>query len=247
MPVKTESCIFCNGTPVTREDMVPRWILRRFERQFSTPSKVAVKSRSGPAYWESNGVERHTVRCVCATCNNGWMSEIELEAKPTLARMIQGESMTLNTQEQEAVAKWACLKTMIGAYAWGVHPIPDDWLAYFYREHLPPEGWFVLTAAYAGTMTQSFDSYRFGRGAAPTVANRKNILASILIGHLAISVRAIRDKIDLDVRTNLLRLWPSSSLGLRWPPGTLTDDTLPAFRQMGVKDGPHLLDPNNMA
>ena len=224
-----------------------------FERELVNKEvKAAVKARSGPTYWESEQSNRHTVKCVCKACNNGWMSEIELAAKPTMISMIRGESITLDTAEQEAVAKWACLKTMIGAYAWGVHPIPQDWLEYFYREHVPPDGWSVMTARYVGSMLQMFDSYRFGSLPATgvdtvsTVAKHKNILASLIIGNLAISVRAIRDEPDLNVRTNLLPLWPSSSLELLWPPGVITDDTLPSFRQMGVRDGPHLLEPTDM-
>ena len=221
-----------------------------FERDLVTKeTKAAVKGRSGTTRWESNKSNRHTVKCVCTSCNNGWMSEIEKAAKPTLTYMIRGESITLDTAQQEAVARWACLKTMIGAYAWGVNPIPDDWLEYFYREHLPPDGWVILTARYVGSMLQMFDSYRFGQrpassdDAVSTGAKHKNILASLIIGNLAIGVRAIRDDIDLSVRTNLLPLWPSSTLELLWPPGIITDATLPNLRQMGVGDGPTLLEP----
>lgn len=249
--MKTSACIFCKGTPVTREDMISRWILRMFEGELiAKESKIAVKGRSGTTSWESSRAGRHTVKCVCASCNGGWMSDIEQDAKPALASMIRGESITLDKVQQEAVATWACLKTMIGAYAWGIHPIPDDWLEYFYHEHLPPGGWIIMTARYIGSMLQMFDSYRFGAHPASgdeavlADAEHQNILASLIIGNLAISVRATRDEIDLNVRTSLLPLWPSSSLELLWPPAALiTDANLGNFRQMGVKTGPTLLEP----
>jgi hypothetical protein len=176
------------------------------------------------------------------------MSDIEQAAKPTLERMIRGEGITLSAGQQEAIASWACLKTMVGAYAWGTNPIPRDWLDYFYREHLPPHGWNILTARYDGSMLQLFDSYRFGRETPPAIAagaRHKNILASLVVGHLAVSVRALRDEINLNIRTSLLPVWPRSRLDLRWPPGVITDATLTNFRKMGLEEGNPPLDPNN--
>jgi hypothetical protein len=49
----------------------------------------------------------HTVRCVCADCNNGWMSELEDEVKPVLTPLLKNHRTTLTRDDQILLATWA--------------------------------------------------------------------------------------------------------------------------------------------
>ena len=248
--MKTSSCIFCGKTPVTKEDLFSKWILRLLAREFDTVKcrKGSSSRSSADAYWESDQPNRTVVKCVCRPCNNGWMSELERAAKPTLASLILGEGVALDTEMQETIAKWATLKAMIGAYSWGTHPIPADWLAHFYREHRPPNGWHVTTTRYIGKNLQILDSHRVTLHFAssdqsiPTSTENKAILTTLIVGYFAVNIWAIRERTPLNVRSFIVKLWPTSPLALLWPPDVQITDgrTLNNFRRMGFEPGPKL-------
>ena len=50
---------------------------------------------------------------VCSTCNNGWMSELETEAKPTLGPIVQDLSIQLDLEDQTKIARWAFKTTIV--------------------------------------------------------------------------------------------------------------------------------------
>lgn len=51
-----------------------------------------------------------SVKVVCHTCNNTWMSRLETEAQPVLTAMVLGRRINLSSPQQIVVAQW-CLKT----------------------------------------------------------------------------------------------------------------------------------------
>jgi len=53
-----------------------------------------------------------TTGAVCASCNNGWMSDLEGRAKPMLETMLEGRGRALHQEGQRTLAAWA-LKTAI--------------------------------------------------------------------------------------------------------------------------------------
>jgi hypothetical protein len=72
-----------------------------------------------------------TVKAVCGPCNNGFMNEIEAEARPYLSTMIRGNlSMPLAAEAANAVATWA-VKTSLMAQLTGSEPAA---LAQVYRD-----------------------------------------------------------------------------------------------------------------
>jgi hypothetical protein len=52
------------------------------------------------------------VRVVCSNCNNGWMSQIQKNAKPHLIPLFKGESVWLDKKTQAAIATWAMMSTI---------------------------------------------------------------------------------------------------------------------------------------
>ena len=62
--------------------------------------------------WKQSSLDRHC-RCVCAACNNGWMSEIESRTKSILGNLIAGKSIEWNSRNQRRLAVWVCLRMYI--------------------------------------------------------------------------------------------------------------------------------------
>jgi hypothetical protein len=48
-----------------------------------------------------------TVNCVCSTCNQKWMHRLEDRVAPFLKPMFDGNTVTLNRQQQHHLARWA--------------------------------------------------------------------------------------------------------------------------------------------
>ena len=72
------------------------------------------------------------VRAVCASCNGGWMSAIEAEAKPLLERLMRAEGGPLTAENQTTLAAWALLK----ACAFGELSPENRVVPTAHREHL---------------------------------------------------------------------------------------------------------------
>jgi hypothetical protein len=75
-----ELCIFCGNPADSREDLFPRWILRRVD------TRQPLYRRLGDAPPEITEDQEVRVLCACETCNNTWMSGMETTSKNSWAR-----------------------------------------------------------------------------------------------------------------------------------------------------------------
>jgi len=102
------TCIFCGGPARSREDAWPQWLVKLVtrgrqgvtSRQFGTDQTREWKSTRRPV----------VVRRVCSTCNSGWMSRLEMRAKPTIGKLVRRQRVDINAATQLAIAEW-CVKT----------------------------------------------------------------------------------------------------------------------------------------
>ena len=118
------SCVFCGGLPLTREHVYPQW-LRQFSGpqsfisregayQPSTPEAV-VRQNVHSKYVEvleqrgakTPNLHEVTVKAVCSTCNNGWMSTLEGEVRPILKKLADHTSLVLDRKHKTRLAAWA--------------------------------------------------------------------------------------------------------------------------------------------
>ena len=53
------------------------------------------------------------VRCVCITCNGGWMSDLESENIPVIGRLMENAATLLDAAQQTSLALWAMMKAMV--------------------------------------------------------------------------------------------------------------------------------------
>jgi hypothetical protein len=150
-------CIFCGGTPVTNEHLFPVWLRPLLAALKPLPSDAAHIVRL-LGYRGKDGVPTDSwvmdvpdikTKVVCATCNGGWMSTIEANAKPVLGPLILGRPSTLDTGSQACIAQWIALKAIIEQNA-RPEPPPAEWLAPYNKERRPPATWYMRVGKYVG-------------------------------------------------------------------------------------------------
>ena len=116
----TTQCMFCERDATRRgEHLFSNWMAEYID--FRPPNHTASVLRGASGLKVEVGLKGgplHTLRVphVCATCNNGWMSRLEMQAKPALVSLMQHKEISLNKQDQTDIAKWAALKTMVGEF-----------------------------------------------------------------------------------------------------------------------------------
>lgn len=104
------SCVFCGAIPLTKEHVIAQWLraalgVTDFRVRYIQHTLETTRHHDGPAFLEQ-------VRVVCATCNNGWMNDLEESVRHFLPKLITGRLVLLNVAEQEALARWS-FKTML--------------------------------------------------------------------------------------------------------------------------------------
>jgi hypothetical protein len=141
------SCVFCDGPADSKEHAYPDWLTDVL------PGEGALKHARGDdpdtqRRWDAAGFDVQ-VRQVCRTCNNGWMSRLEVRAQELLTPLILGtRTGSLSVAEQKTIAAWAW-KT--GAMLALAHPnderyvTPPDY-GYFREHQRPPRGTYVWIA-----------------------------------------------------------------------------------------------------
>lgn len=84
-----------------------------------------------------------TVRRVCSDCNNGWMSDLEVAAKPLVLPWIDGSRTRLVYDQQQAIATWGIKTAMMIQYSplhkSGVVIPGSHYDALFERKTSPPD------------------------------------------------------------------------------------------------------------
>jgi hypothetical protein len=95
---------------------------------------------------------RMTVKAVCEDCNNGWMSDLESEAREFLRPMIEGRGRALHQRGQTTLAAWAFLTALMFSYTSGREQglVAQAQVDEFYSRRVPPENTRIWLTAFAG-------------------------------------------------------------------------------------------------
>lgn len=227
-----DACIFCGTHPVTREDVVPKWLGDRLNE---APLYLGPKPRrlgqvrgslGGPKnMWPSEKVAV-IARCVCGRCNNGWMNDVEDEASSVFGSLWTGRMAILGPSKIQSIAVWATLKSVLFRYTSSpVKPVDRRWLSALYTERAPPRaGCFVWLSGYKGRQpffyeaTESFHAQP-GR---PIV---KGFVTTMAFGNTVVQVLLVHqgEPRNLDP-TGAVRVWPLPRDAVTWPLGFGYDD-----------------------
>lgn len=115
-------CIFCEKQPpevqISKEHLFADWLRQYIPREMTEhrtrtalvhtnePDKVSIQKRTGDPH-------SRRLRCVCTTCNEGWMSRLQEQAKPFLVPLITGVDTPLHRRAQRTLAAWIAMTIMV--------------------------------------------------------------------------------------------------------------------------------------
>ena len=100
-------CIFCTNPANSKEDMFPQWILRRVK----TGEPMVHRKPNRPVKISQSSKVR--LKCVCATCNNGWMSALEQKCIPLIGALLEDIELWRDEEYQNLLSRWAVKTAMI--------------------------------------------------------------------------------------------------------------------------------------
>ena len=143
-------CIFCGKPGVTKEHVWPAWLLPYLPRDavnhelldethYRTHVERAVRRHAGAPH-------SGTLRIVCRSCNNGWMSILQNEAKPILLPLVLGEPRTLFRKDQTILAAWMSMFAMVAEFRSKTErrvAVTPDQRRYLMDHRHPPAHWKI--------------------------------------------------------------------------------------------------------
>jgi hypothetical protein len=114
-------CIFCGGSPTTREHIWASWLgqhIKKTKVNFSSSMTIVNLDRTRQDIVKVWGGDPHgrRLQIVCRSCNNHWMSDLQTVAKPVLIPLIAGKSIVLTSDRQKALAAWAAMSVICAEY-----------------------------------------------------------------------------------------------------------------------------------
>lgn len=105
-------CIFCGERANTVEDVFPKWAIAILRMDGPIDGGEVIRGVDRGTRFHSPLPAGPRVKHVCASCNNGWMSDLETKCRPILGAMITGIAVSLDEGAQRLLSAW-CLKTAI--------------------------------------------------------------------------------------------------------------------------------------
>ena len=224
------TCPIC-GEPGkrTREHVFARWLSDLFG---VASHPITLYSSRGGKLWSARGLD--TVVSVCATCNSGWMSELEVAFRAVYKDAILGYPRTLNGADLTTLAHWATktalmLQPHLSGMGEVVH-VPTG-----HRRALPrgtPPGTRVWLGAYAPRTR-----YVFWQHAPMALARQPagdstwaGYVTLMTVGNLMIAVLGM-DREHGDAFTvegfsedAFVSVWPNPPDTLQWPHALVLND-----------------------
>jgi hypothetical protein len=136
---------------LTREHLWPEWLKAIFPKLGPPTHFFGLVGDDDSWVTEKRPAFSRRAKIVCAECNNGWMSRLEMAAAPLMTPMLTGERrVMLNLDEQAIVAFWVVKTAMTMQLS---HPtrridgIPVSHYESVYREQRAPNACQVWIGA----------------------------------------------------------------------------------------------------
>jgi hypothetical protein len=165
---------------------------------------------------------------VCRACNNGWMSELEEQAKPLLKPMILGKPTQLSERDQVTLATWAAKTAMVYQLTTkhrAIRPYEYEYLRLHLKPRSPAQVW--LATRTNEEPKPSIFGYR-ASGMAPTRGGpprHEGYLITLAIGYFVAQVYGHDLEMDSEalwtrrgpLAPSLQQIWPYAEPA-GWPP-----------------------------
>jgi hypothetical protein len=158
------SCVSC-GSDITRENrakehVIPQWLLDHLRIRKEVIFQAVASSDDGLTRETRELVADQLLEGrVCESCNSGWMSKLENQAKPVLCPLIDGTRTVhaLAEEECEILSKWAAKTAFILSNATPLkEPVPQHHLRGLGRTLSMPRAMAVFTNQHVETRDFSY-------------------------------------------------------------------------------------------
>lgn len=238
-PNPPRRCIFCGGTPISKEHVWPLWMRSYLPKgqfyQVIRSSDLVTPGyqwRPGPLNRKGDG-RSQKLRVVCTPCNNNWMSELQKRTKPILLPLIVQETNEIDTHNQELLAAWTAMFTMVYETCYPEKeriPTTGDQRNALKSEQRPPKFWAFWCAGHDAA-SAPVNHTGFGGARRLSVSNTveisKGALTTCGIGGICLAILSTNTASAFEEfsqlipvlveRAGFVRFWPSpgSSLNIR--------------------------------
>jgi hypothetical protein len=239
------SCVFCGSTkkPRGQEHIFPHWLSKLELPAEPTEYSVGLLNRV-PRRFETKPFTTK-VSSVCDSCNNGWMSKLESDARPLLTPLVLNEPHEMSSADQALVALWTTKTALVAMQALpkaerdGRASLPSaEYTALYEQRHkrtpLPfTQFWIGRDAAArpAGSVRVVPLTIEFDGASAPD--RPAGYLITLRVGALLVhGVRFTTPSLYVELTSDpeLPRIWPTPGQ-LSWP-ATVVDDKAVLERMM---------------
>lgn len=166
------------------------------------------------------------LRIVCAKCNGGWMSEIEMAAKEVMTDLILGRSTVITVDQQNALCQWIMLKAIIGEYTdLPMMAISEADKMFLKNNRAIPPNWKIWIGNFLGGEREWLQKYSHTGGKihmagepVPSLLNGQT--TTFVINELFMHAASMPPipLADWMPSRALLQIWPSSAQDIKWPP-----------------------------
>jgi hypothetical protein len=244
-------CIFCGGSPTTREHIWADWLAKyipKTMKKHSSTTSILNPDRSIERtlrVWGGDPRSRQ-LQIVCKHCNNGWMSELQQQAKPILIPLITGKlkdskPLLLDLKRQNILAAWSAMSVICSEYFYpgraaisvtdrrwlfNTKTAPNDfriWIGDFERREWKPHwGHHSLRVTEHGPERWAIQEDGTPRSNTQTT--------TFVVGRLFIHAYSCpfpeilnADKIVGYVASKLVQIWPQRHSFLLWPTTPIGD------------------------
>lgn len=229
-----EACVFCGSlSPLTREHVIGAWVSKIGLDPEPVPHAAGPLNRL-PREMGTRPPYQQTVKNFCASCNNGWMSQLETVAQRVLKPLILGEPGTIAAEDQAAVAMWA-QKTVLTAMlvsseeqragGYGL-PLSEYQALYAGREQVRPlgatqfwvgrydgdPGYWAIRATPVAVRISGVPETDLPQGYLMTI-----VLGQLILHGLRFTTPALQ--VDAIMGLSMPMFWPPSTGPARWPAG----------------------------
>lgn len=218
---------------MSREHVFPEWMRELFPDMGQVDHLRSYENlvEGGPAEesrWSAS-IFTQTVKDVCESCNNGWMSDLEVEAKPLLSGPMTDQPRGFSITEQHAIATWATKTVLVAVLAMpgGRDVISSEMYGWFKQQQTPLPNSIVWLGRYDGEGEWPTTFKLHGAGYGPIDEPKpayedavKGFHAVFASGHLALCVFAIPDgpRVDGYSHEKRILIWPNVAGEVSWPP-----------------------------